>query len=91
VRISNVDTQAFVDVDALVDTSRHMLVLPPQIARDLSLPDYAFIQYKDEISFTPLQVLDDVSEVIIGLGTLTGLLLEIDKATGELRHQELRI
>ncbi len=91
VRISNVDTRAFVDVEALVGTSRRMLVVPTQIAKDLSLPDYALIQHEDEVSVTPVQVSDDVSEVIIGLGTLTALLRRVDKVTGELCHEELRI
>jgi predicted aspartyl protease len=91
VRISNVDTRAFVDVEALVDTSRPMLVVPTQIAKYLSLPEYALIEHEDEVSVTPVPVSDDISEVIIGLGTLTALLRRVDKVTGELCHEELRI
>jgi predicted aspartyl protease len=91
VRISNVDTRVHVDVEALVDTTRRMLIVPASLAVELNLPDYALIQHKDSISVTPLQVSDTESEVIIGLGTLTALLLEIDKRTGELRVIELMI
>lgn len=88
VRISNLHSGACIDVEARIDTSYRMLVVPSAVALALDLPNYAFIQYKDTRSVTPLQISDSATEVIVGLGTLTGLCLDIDRHTGELRTFE---
>src|ERR1700730_8729219 len=85
VRISNVNTGAGIDVEAIVDTRYRMLVVPKSIADELDVSEYAFIEHEGERSVTPLLISEDSSSIVIGLATLTGMCLEVDTHTGELR------
>ncbi len=91
VRISNLDTGAYVDVDALIDVSQRRTVVPSAIANRLRLPEYARIDREGEYTITPIAVGDEAVEVVISRGTLTGLLLRLDRETEELLTEEARI
>src|SRR5450830_536408 len=91
VRISNANTGAGIVVEGMVDTRYRMLVVPESIADELGVSEYAFLEYEGERSVTPLLISEDSSNVVIGLTTLTGMCLEVDKQTGELRSFQLMI
>jgi len=85
-------------VDADIDPREPIAVVPRWLAQQLALEplgdtapgsavhSYAFIQRDENVTVTSVTISEQADRVVLGQSTLTGLLLEVDRQTGELRE-----
>lgn len=78
-----------VSVEAAIDLSHRLAVLPKSIADQLEIDrDYALFERGEHTSFMSVHICDEAPRVTLSLATLTALLLRIDRVTGDLSEED---
>lgn len=78
-----------VSVEADVDLSHRLAVLPKSIADQLGIDrDYAWFERGEHTAIISVHICDEAPRVTLSLGSLTSLLLRLDRETGELSEEE---
>ncbi|MDO8615218.1 MAG: hypothetical protein Q7T33_05715 [Dehalococcoidia bacterium] len=76
-------------IDATVDVNHPIAILPRALVEELGLSDsYATFRREGHSSIASFSVSEDANGAVLGLSTLMGLLLEVDRGTGQLRPFE---